>query len=112
MAHTSNDCVSVIVCAVQKREKWEEEKTEADMEKYFWDISKSRKTVVTLLQTIGDIDKVGTASNTYTGRFGTKMRGTRLQVNKYIIAILLVCSPYHLVIFMFDCLWGLMLLFC
>lgn len=40
-----------------KREAWESEKTEADMEKYFWDISQSRKTVVSLLQTIRDVDK-------------------------------------------------------
>nr|KAG5706876.1 hypothetical protein BaRGS_004211 [Batillaria attramentaria] len=36
----------------RKREPWEAEKTEEDMEKYFWDISKSRKTVVALLQNI------------------------------------------------------------
>lgn len=44
-----------------KLEDWEKEKTEADMEKYFWDISKSRKTVVGLLQAISNIDKVSQA---------------------------------------------------
>ncbi|KAK7497251.1 hypothetical protein BaRGS_00011545 [Batillaria attramentaria] len=44
-----------------KREPWEAEKTEEDMEKYFWDISKSRKTVVALLQNIGEIDKESAA---------------------------------------------------
>lgn len=44
--------------AKKKREKWEDEKSEEDMERYFWDISKSRKTLVSLLQTIKSIDKV------------------------------------------------------
>ncbi|XP_025099402.1 28S ribosomal protein S35, mitochondrial-like [Pomacea canaliculata] len=44
-----------------KREKWEDEKSEEDMERYFWDISKSRKTLVSLLQTIKSIDKKSSA---------------------------------------------------
>ncbi|KAL8621928.1 hypothetical protein ACOMHN_046132 [Nucella lapillus] len=44
-----------------KREAWEAEKTEADMEKFFWDISKSKETVIRLLQTIKDIDQASSA---------------------------------------------------
>ena len=45
---------------LQKFEAWEAEKTEADMEKYFWERSKSKETVVKLLQRLKDIDKVST----------------------------------------------------
>ena len=43
---------------LQKREAWEAEKTEEDMEKYVWERSKSKDTVVKLLQTTKDIDQV------------------------------------------------------
>ena len=43
---------------LQKHEAWEDEKTEADMEKYVWEMSKSKGNMVKLLQTIKDIDKV------------------------------------------------------
>ncbi|XP_076466910.1 small ribosomal subunit protein mS35-like [Babylonia areolata] len=44
-----------------KREAWEAEKTEADMEKFFWDISTSKKTMIDLLQTTKKIDQTSGA---------------------------------------------------
>ncbi|KAL5010442.1 hypothetical protein ScPMuIL_012747 [Solemya velum] len=39
------------------REPWEAEKTEADMERYFWDQSKSKSGIISLLTRIKNIDK-------------------------------------------------------
>ena len=58
--------ISALYCVVillQKREAWEAEKTEADMERFFWEISKSKETIVKLLQTTKEIDKVRSASS-------------------------------------------------
>jgi GTP cyclohydrolase FolE2 len=43
--------------AVQKTEPWEDEKYEADMEKYVWEGSHSQRTVEQLLQRMPDKEK-------------------------------------------------------
>ncbi|XP_070190189.1 small ribosomal subunit protein mS35-like isoform X3 [Littorina saxatilis] len=45
-----------------KKEAWEDEKAEEDMEKYFWEISKSKDTVIKLLQTTKEIDKASASA--------------------------------------------------
>lgn len=40
-----------------KVEDWESEKTEDDMERYFWDMSASRRNIVTLLKTCHTMEK-------------------------------------------------------
>ena len=44
---------------MQKRETWEDEKTLADMEQYYWDLNPSKQNVVSILQRIQEVDKVG-----------------------------------------------------
>ena len=44
--HLFSDSVSFL----QKVEPWEADKTEADMEKYVWEINQSKKSIVDLIQ--------------------------------------------------------------
>ena len=43
---------------MQNRETWEDEKTLADMEQYYWDLNPSKQNIVSILQRIQEVDKV------------------------------------------------------